>query len=363
MKKTLFTIYGGIYPRVTGGMEVFNYYLIRELASKGWPVAYSSYLQYNHGQGMHFRTLKLKPLKLFWPLQDFFILLFNPSIKNLVVSYSEAHWLIWYLFTLITRILHRNLIIVLHHGKSVPADHFSVYQNFFQTAKTVVAVSHDIKRNYDNTYKINCEVIYPLVPFNKSELTKEDCRKKYGIPTDAIVISMVGTLKDMKNPDTLIKAIASMSKSYREQKNIIAVFAGNGSMTESLKQMTETFGVADRTIFLGQVPKESVCEVMRLTDIYLIASDFEGTSVSLLEAMYNKKSIIVSRAPGLIDMVQEGTDALCFKTRNAEELKECICKFIENPKLAITMSDSAYHNFQDKYCYNDIIHNYSRILG
>lgn len=363
MKRTLFSLYGGVYPHAVGGMEVFNYYLVRELAMKGGDVCYSSHFKYDHGCGRHFKTRNLRPQKLFWPLQDFFILLFHPSIKNLLLSFSQAHWIIWFFFALISKVLRRNLIVVIHHGKSVPQDHHKAYSYFFRTAASVVAVSDDIKKNYDSTFGIDCKVIYPLVPFEITERPKQECRDAYGIARDALVVSMVGTVKDMKNPDTLVRAIAAMPEDFRTENNVCAVFAGGGPMIQFLKELAAELGISDRVVFLGQVPKDKVNEVMKLSDIYLIASDYEGTSVSLLEAMFNQKSIIISRAPGLVDMVKEGVDALAFETRNHLQLCQCIKDIVENPQKAQERVDSASEVYAAKYDYKSVLNKYMEVLS
>lgn len=358
----LFSIEGGTYPKIVGGMEVFNYYLIRGLSQKSAHIYYTAHSEYNFHLGHHLKTYALRPQKIFWPLQDFIHLLCHPSIKSYVISYSEAHWLIWYLFSVIARILRLDLIIVIHHGKSTPAKNHEVYKKFFNTAKNVIAVSPDIKKNYDAAYGIDCTIIYPIVPFETTPLTKEECRTKYNIPLDATVISMVGTIKRMKNPDILIKALAGMSEEKRYTYNLYAIFAGSGPMVEQLQEMANALGIADRVRFLGLIPKDSINEIMMLTDIYLIASDYEGTSVSLLEAMFNKKNIIISRVPGLIDMVEEGIDALAFETGNQLQLTHCICNIVEYPHSSAQRAESAYRKYLAKYNFEDVLQKYISIL-
>ena len=41
----------------------------------------------------------------------------------------------------------------------------------------------------------------------------------------------------------------------------------------------------------------------KTADFYIISSDYEGTSLSLLEAMFNKLAIIASDAPGINRML------------------------------------------------------------
>lgn len=360
--KVLFILGDGVYPFKTGGMEVFNFYLIRELR-QFFNISYLAGHKLEYDECMYHHIHTIRPAKFVFPLQILWHFLTHPSEKKTVISFSSAHWFIWWMYSLIIRLFRIKSIAVIHYGKTVPQEHPSAYKAFFHSQKTVVAVSDDIKRNYDNAFGTNCVVLPPLVPFEHSSLSTKECREKYGIPHNANVICMVGSIKGMKNPDTLIEAISKMTKEELSVYNPFALYAGNGAMLEELKEETEILEISDRVKFLGNVPKEEVKDVMKASDIYLIASDFEGTSVSMLEAMFNKMPILSSRAPGLKDMVREDIDALMFETRNAEQLKSLIIKASSHQGLTTKLSQSANTRYIEKYSYSAMINEYRDLLS
>lgn len=361
-KEVFFMIGSGVYPEVVGGMEVFNYYLIEGLAEMGCKVSYLSTSEYAHKKGHHLKYWKLRPTKYLAPLQLFICLLFHPSFKKVVISYSSAHWVLWYLYMASVRLLHREYIVVAHYGDKPPQSKYKVYSRFFSKASTVVVVSDDIKKNYDSFFGIDCKVIYPLVPFSKSEKAKSDIRLEYDIPTDACVISMVGSIKPMKNPDTILRALASFSEEEIVRYNPYVVYAGKGESVGELKGLAQQLGLSDRVKFLGFVPKEKVNEIMKLSDLYLIASDFEGTSVSLTEAMFNGLPILASRAPGIVNTVNENTDCLMFETKNVRELKEKLILLLSNSALRAELSNQVVKSFEAKYDFQRTLDAYCSIL-
>ena len=363
MKQKLHFIIGrGIYPNRVGGMEVFNYYFIKALKEK-FNLSYQATIPYNFDGAKWYRTYTVKPTKLFSPLQVLFHLLFHPSVKKVVISFSEAHWLIWYLYTKIATLLRRDYYAIIHFGKSTPTEKFNVYKKFFEKAKRVIAVSHDIKKNYDKKYGINCDVQFPLVPFTEYNGTKEELCKIYNIPEDAKIVCMVGSIKEMKHPETILDAVSMFSSEEIAQHNPHIVYAGSGNMVQALKEKTKEYGIEERVHFLGFVPKEEVNKIFRMSHAYIIASDFEGTSVSLLEAMFNKKPIIASNAPGINDMVSNGESGLLFKTGNAKEVKEHLIAYFTQPALVEKLSDGAYKVFDSKYSYSNMIESYIRIFS
>lgn len=360
MKKIHFVLGDGTYPDHIGGMEIFNYYLIKDL-QKEFATSYSAYKRLNfQGATLH-RCLKIKPTKVSFPVQLFFYLLFHPG-RTLIFSYSAAHWLVWYLYTLVARILRLDYIVVIHYGKEPPATHQKVYQNFFQQAKHVVAVSENIKKEYDVQFHINCTTLFPLVPFKKNETPKKELRQRYGIPADAFVVCMVGTIKEMKNPQTVVEALATLPPDIIGRYNPHIAYAGTGPGVNRLKEIIARHGLQDRCHLLGFVPKEKTDEVYALSDAYVIASDFEGTSVSLLEAMFNGMPIVASRAPGITATIAEGAECLMFTPRNSDELKTQLLAVMTDPALSETKGKAAHARYERDYNFRKVVDAYKNII-
>lgn len=360
-KKDILFITPGTYPHMTGGLEIFNYYLKGRLKEE----FNVSYLAHKDSciEGVKWKKLfRIKPITYFIPLQTLLYLLFHPKTKMAVVSYSMGGGKLWYFYSWIHTLLRRDYIAVIHYGKSIPTEGHNKRKHFFKNAHKVIAVSEDIKKNYDAAFGIDCEVLYPLVPFNIAKESKEELRAKYNIPADATVISMVGSIIPLKNPDTLLEALHLCTQQEIERHNIHVVYAGGGSMLEDFKIRVSQSCYADRVHMLGIVPKENVNEIMKLSDQYVIASDFEGTSVSLLEAMYNSLPIMTSRAPGIIKTINEKNEALMFTTKNAEELKTHILNICNEPDLAKELSSAARKAYDERYSYDTMIDRYVQIL-
>ena len=361
MKMKVHFVLGENYPNVVGGMEIFNYYLIKNLLDK-FEISYSAISRLNYEGARWFRTSNIRPTKFLYPIQVFFQLLFHRDIRKVVLSYSEAHWILWKLYAIFMRILHVDYYIVIHHGKKPTTNHLPVYLDLFSHATKVVAVSEDIKRNYDDLFHLDCQVVYPLVPFEKCKVTRESLRLKYHIPSDRTVFCQIGTVKQMKNPDSILKAVNSMTDEQIKTLNPHIVYAGSGPMFESLKTLAADLVLADRVSFLGFVPKEIINEVYELSDIYVIASDFEGTSVSLLEAMFNKKPILASRAPGIVNTLNESEDCLMFEPRSHEDLKSKIFELVNHPSLASKYRDNVYKHYEKEFSYQGVLDSYSQIF-
>lgn len=361
MNKVLFVINDGIYPYHTGGMEIFNYHLIRTL-SKDTSISYMASRCYDFDSALFIKSCSLKPTKVLSPLWLLLYLMFHRQYKKVVFSFSAAHWLVWRLYEVAIRTLKLEATIVIHYGKDVPSDHRDAYRKFFLSAKNVVAVSDDIKKNYDRAFGLVCRVIYPLIPFRFAPLTPEFYRTKYHIPQGSNVISMVGTLKEMKNPNRILESLLLFDNDELRQYKPHVVYAGTGPMMNDLQDFVESHGLSDYVSFLGVIPNDAVCEIMALTNIYLIASDFEGTSVSLLEAMFNAKPIVASDVPGLRDMIKSGYNGLLYDVSSAVSLKQSILALLLNVNKARKLGKAAKDSFEDRYDYSIMIEAYKEML-
>ena len=361
-KKTLFIINDGVYPFKTGGMEVFNYFLLKELKER-CELTYIATEEYSF-TGLEFVKLPKLPLqRVTTPLCAFFYLLCHKNIRNIVLSYSSAHWLMWLLYGLIIKLLSLNTITVIHHGKNVPCEHFGVYNNLFNYSNHVIAVSEDIKQKYDEAFGIDCKVLYPLIPFEASKINSVQCREIYGIPQNARVFSMVGSLKCMKNPLTILQALKDMTDEELYALNPYVVYAGEGHMRSVIEKFILENNLLDRVRLLGNLPNSKIRDVMTLTDVYVIASDFEGTSVSLLEAMYNSKIIIASNVPGIRDMILNNVNGYLFEVKNHIDLKNCMFKCKEYSEKHKCMGKQAREYYEKKYNHTDMINEYVALIN
>ena len=365
MKHLHFILAKGIYPYRTGGMEIFNFYFIKSLLKEGYRISYSAYSRFQIEESENFKSKKLhklRPSKIFEPFQTAFYLL-GKKVDTVVFSFSRGPWIMWQLYRLLLKAIGVEYIAIIHLGQKPQSNkHTGIIKKFFQGAKAVVAVSDDIKKNYDELYDINCITIPPLVPFEISKESRENLRTKYDIPQESTVICMVGTVKGMKNPDTILRAIASFSTEEQNEIKPFILFAGGGDKLLEMKDLAKELNIDKNVKFLGNVAKEKVNEIYKLSDIYVIASDYEGTSVSLLEAMYNKKPIIASKARGIVDMLTEGHNCLMFNTKNEKELKDAVINIASDKNKATIFSKNAQETYHSKYSYQQIIEQYKIIL-
>ncbi len=125
---------------------------------------------------------------------------------------------------------------------------------------------------------------------------KKPVRRKFGIPEDDIVLLSVGRLTPAKQPHTMIEVFSHLEK---EMDNVTLCIAGKGELLEETKDLAEKMGLR-KVLFLGYVDHDrDLPDLYACADYYIMTSKYEGTPLTLLEAMASGLPCIVSDIPNL----------------------------------------------------------------
>ena len=163
----------------------------------------------------------------------------------------------------------------------------------------VIAVSQLVKQSYAGhaaRYKRRIRVVYNGLDWKPSPLSKAEARKKFDLPEDRFIAVTLGRLKPVKNYPFLVNVAAGLDKS-------VIVAAGDGPLWDQIQGMIKETGTSDRMRLLGAVAKTDVADLYRAADCFILASNFEGQSNALLEAMHNGTPVIISDKPELRETV------------------------------------------------------------
>lgn len=122
-------------------------------------------------------------------------------------------------------------------------------------------------------------------------------------PADVVVLS-TRRHEELYRVGDVVESFVVAAKSH---DNIRLKVIGSGSLTPQLKAHAAASAAADRIEFVGDVDNAFLPEFYRDTDIYVTASEVDGTSVSLLEAMASEAIVVASRNEGNTQWVSEKT--------------------------------------------------------
>jgi glycosyltransferase involved in cell wall biosynthesis len=354
-----------IYPCSLGGLEVFNYYFIKELAVQGHKIWIFTFCNndWNNENIHHIKLWRgvpgLATLSIYCSIIINLIKLKN-KIDIIHIPYTSNEPLAFPIL-FIKKLLHLPYVIVIHGGGMDEWKLKLLHGLFFKHAADIVAVSEIIGKEYEKRSGRKIKIIPPLLPFNESTISKSEIRNKYGISEKEIVILSLGTIKEIKGSDVLLEAFLSLGKYYIESNNLKLVYVGDGPMKVELEKITLEKNFSRHVIFFGSIPHKKVSEMYKLADIYIIPSLFEGKPISLLEAMFNGLTIIGSNVNGISNIITHKKNGVLFEKGNSDDLKNKIIEIIDNRNLARNLGDSAKNNYSKRYIFQNIISDHIKL--
>ncbi len=359
-------IFGNLYPYLTGGMEIFNYYFLKhQLKNVNNKVYYLSHDMIEESEQNFVPLKKVWPVRLFYPFQFFFaVKKLKSELDYAYISFAEQSWIISFSQSLILRHFKIPYIITIHWGKE-PAWKFKYpFEYFFTNAHSVIGVSDPVCKAYKKVLgEKDVLFIPPLIPFEAFSKTKSEAKKKLGYNNEENIILFVGTLKPMKNPHIILQAVQLIEPTFLTANKIRLLFAGTGEMLDHLKTTTKKLQLTEFVRFDGLISRENIPSYYKAADCYIISSDYEGTSVSLLEAMFNRLPIIASDSPGINSMLRNNHNALLYKTNDTHKLAQNIKHIFSDTILAESLAENAYLDYEKNYSYEVMMKQYSAIFS
>ena len=126
------------------------------------------------------------------------------------------------------------------------------------------------------------------------------------------VIGMSGRMMPVKDYATLIRAFKLLC-TESPQLNPRLELAGDGPSRGELESLVAGLGLSDRVTFLGLMPFGEMVPRMRSWDTFVLSTHGETQPLALMEAMACGLPCLATRAPGVVDIVEEGKNGRLFE--------------------------------------------------
>ena len=230
----------------------------------------------------------------------------------------------------------------------------------FKNAGNVVGVSKKICSEYQMRTGEKLLNIPPLMPFIPAIESKDVIRRRWNIGDEHVFLS-VGSLKELKNPFTVIEAAKHLGESFLKNNKICFFIAGDGGLKSSMLQKIKLYSLDAYFILSGNVEQSEISSIYKMADSYVISSKFEGTPLSLMDAMSNELNIIASNAPGINDMIFDEENGMLFEIDNYKDLSLKIKRHVGVG--CVHYGSAAKRDYNNKYNYQDMLDQYLKILS
>jgi glycosyltransferase involved in cell wall biosynthesis len=235
---------------------------------------------------------------------------------------------------------------------------------------TLIAISDQIKQDLLHTFTIASErqiaVIplgFDLTPFLAlTSANRQRARETLHIPTDALVVTTVGRLTEIKQHALFLQVAAELA---RRSSRFVFLLAGDGELRDVLERQAEAMGIDARVRFLGW--RGDLDQIYAATDLFLLTSRNEGTPVALIEAMAAGVSAVSTDVGGVRDVIPGDRLGVLIPWGDGDRLTEAVFELANAPARRAEMGDNARafvrERFDRQRLIRDITSLYWRLLG
>jgi glycosyltransferase involved in cell wall biosynthesis len=222
-----------------------------------------------------------------------------------------------------------------------------VYQQFAEAilkplAAHTVAVSRSVKEFCVAKRRIDPDrisIIYNGVPLDQfvppTAKAAEAHKRALGVPEGTKLVGFVGRLHEQKGVEFLVKAVPEVRQVHPNTRFIIV---GDGAQWEELHSLAAKLGIAENVLFTGF--REDVHAILSTFDVIVIPSLYEGTPLTVFEAMALCKPIVATPVDGLGEVLVDRRTALLIPPRDPGAVADAVSRLLAEPGLRRKLSEN-----------------------
>jgi L-malate glycosyltransferase len=157
---------------------------------------------------------------------------------------------------------------------------------------------------------------------------RDAMRRELDIPPDAVAVVTVANFRPQKAYPVLLEAARRVLDRSEDVRFLIV---GVGPEADAIVQLHRDLGLGDRVRILGYRP--DAVEVMAASDVFCLASDYEGTPVAMMEALALGLPVVSTAVGGVAETLEDGRSARLVPTRDPSALAEALLEVVNDPEM------------------------------
>jgi N-acetyl-alpha-D-glucosaminyl L-malate synthase BshA len=154
-------------------------------------------------------------------------------------------------------------------------------------------------------------------------------------PAGHKVLTHISNFREVKRVKDVVRVFARV----RKVMPATLVMVGDGPDRDEAEREVASLGVAEDVRFLGRL--DSVAEILRGTDLFVLPSQTESFGLAALEAMACGAPCVASRAGGLPEVIEDGVDGLLEPPGSVEAMSRRAIEVLRDPARHAAMREAA----------------------
>jgi len=268
---------------------------------------------------------------------------FKPDIIETYLIHSDIFGRIWGRLFGVKKILcsHRGSLLQWKWLSFVDKmTSFLVTKYIFQTPSAQKEISKKLGINPEKTTVIPNVINLKDFEF---DIEKNEKAKELGIKEKNINIVSVSNLRKGKGHQYLIEAFNNVY--HQGHKNINLIIIGDGGQRPVLQNQADTCEARDNIYLLGK--RSDVLEILKISDIFVLATFYEGMSNAVMEAMASGMPIITTDIDVNKDLVKDS--GILVPVADSQAICDNIIKLLNDPEERKRLGKNALEEIKNNY--------------
>lgn len=362
------------YPTF-GGSGVLATELGKALADKGHQVHFITYQQpvrlneFNANIFYHEVRVPTYPLFDYPPYETALSstmvdVILNNQLELLHVHYAIPHASAAFMAKQIVEGHGRHIpVITTLHGTDItlvgrdktfaPVVTFSINQS-----DAITAVSENLRNETYKNFPItkNIEVIHNFVDVSRFRKKPIDAFRKVIAPHNEKILIHASNFRRLKRVEDVVRIFAQVNKELPSK----LLFVGDGPERPLAESLCRELSICDDTRFVGK--QEQIEEILAISDLFLLTSDYESFGLAALEAMAAGVPVISTNAGGLPEINIHGKTGFLSAVGNVDEMAANAIELLQNDELLNTFRQNARMQ-ADRFDIHNIIPQYEALYN
>ncbi|MFQ3576658.1 MAG: glycosyltransferase family 4 protein [Cytophagales bacterium] len=230
---------------------------------------------------------------------------------------------------------------------------YIIYFNILFRDAKVISISDSVYQHVRKWYRLDDNRNFLLknaIGGKPSLFSKHDARQYCGFENNQFIITFVGRFSKQKNLPFLLKSFKEISLLGNDIKLCLV---GEGDLLVTLKQMVFDLGLVSKVVFLGV--KENVNDFIKMADLLVLPSIFEGFGLVILEAFREGTPVIASNIEGPKELIEHNKDGMLFTSGSEREFVSAVTELYNDRNKLLVFSENAKNKFRtfgtlESYC-------------
>lgn len=189
----------------------------------------------------------------------------------------------------------------------------------------------------------DANVFHPIQNPDERQILRQRVADRLDISASAQILIWVGRLDRQKDPMLLLDAMKIVVKT---KPNVHLLMVGDGTMRAPVEAHIEMLDLYGHVSLLGAIPPQEIAELLRISDLFVLSSAYEGMPIVVLEALASGVPVITTEVGEVRLVVHDGIDGFVVPDRTpgafAQSISEALNLGDSMRGVACVQAVSAY---------------------